>query len=148
VRTQSSGYRRHVTLVDTGPLVALINANDPYHAPAVAQLAQLPRSPLFTTAPCITEAMYLLHQAGGYAAQEALWNMLERGSAVIYALEETNWQRMRRLMTTYSDAPMDLADASLVAAAEITNARRIFTFDRHFYANRLSDGGTLEVFPA
>ena len=31
---------------------------------------------------------------------------------------------------------MDLADASLVAAAEQHDLRRIFTFDRHFHAYR------------
>ena len=33
-------------------------------------------------------------------------------------------------MERYIDHPMDLADASLVAAAEALGARRIFTIDR------------------
>lgn len=33
-------------------------------------------------------------------------------------------------MERYADHPMDLADASLVAAAESVNTRRIFTTDR------------------
>ncbi len=54
-------------LTDTGPLVALVNANDPSHAQAHAALRRLPKRPLLTTWPCLTEAMYLLHQAGGKA---------------------------------------------------------------------------------
>ena len=42
---------------------------------------------------------------------------------------------------------MDLADASLVVAAETLNLGRIFTLDRHFYAYRLADGSALEVVP-
>ena len=39
-------------------------------------------------------------------------------------------------MRQYHDAPMDLADASLVVAAERLNLRRIFTLDSHFRAYR------------
>ncbi len=53
---------------------------------------------------------------------------------------------MRDLMATYRDAPMDLADASVVAAAEALSVRRVFTFDSHFYAYRLANGDVLEVF--
>jgi predicted nucleic acid-binding protein len=34
-------------------------------------------------------------------------------------------------METYADHPMDLADASLVVAAEALASRRIFTIDRN-----------------
>lgn len=50
-------------------------------------------------------------------------------------------------MDQYRDTPMDLADASLVAAAETLGLKRVFTLDRHFYAYRLLDGTALEVLP-
>jgi predicted nucleic acid-binding protein len=34
-------------------------------------------------------------------------------------------------MEVYADRPMDLADASLVTAAEALGTRRVFTIDRH-----------------
>jgi hypothetical protein len=54
-----------VTLTDTGPLVALLNRNDPNHGACAAAAKGLPHGPLVTTWPCFTEAMYLLHKAGG-----------------------------------------------------------------------------------
>jgi len=54
-----------LTLTDTGPLVALIDEDDPYFAKAGAALALLPKRPLVTTSSCFTEAMYLLHRTGG-----------------------------------------------------------------------------------
>ena len=42
---------------------------------------------------------------------------------------------------------MDLADASVVAAAEYFGTRRIFSLDRDFYIYRLSDGSALECVP-
>ena len=55
--------------------------------------------------------------------------------------------RMVELMETYRDRPMDLADASVVAAAEHLGMRRLFALDRDFYIYRLADGSTLEVVP-
>jgi len=54
---------------------------------------------------------------------------------------------MELLMEQYRDAPMDLADASLVVAAETLGLRRVFTLDRHFYAYRLADGIALGIVP-
>ena len=65
----------------------------------------------------------------------------------LYIPTEEEWQRIRELMQTYRDAPMDLADASMVVLAETLSLRRVFTFDRHFYAYRLADGDALEVVP-
>ena len=49
-----------MTLTDTGPLVALVNRNDPNHAACVTATRRLPSGPLITTWPCFTEAMYLV----------------------------------------------------------------------------------------
>lgn len=61
---------------------------------------------------------------------------------------ENEWERVRTLMHTYSDAPMDLADASLVAAAERLGVKQVFTVDRHFYAYRIQGREPFVVIPA
>lgn len=55
---------------------------------------------------------------------------------------------MRRLMKQYHDTPMDLADASLVVAAESLGVYRIFTLDSQFYLYRLAGGQRFDVVPA
>ncbi|HZO88472.1 MAG TPA: hypothetical protein VFB38_09035 [Chthonomonadaceae bacterium] len=55
--------------------------------------------------------------------------------------------RMRALMRQYRDTPMDLADASLVAAAEALKVRRIFTLDNDFYVNQMDGNKPFEVVP-
>jgi predicted nucleic acid-binding protein len=42
---------------------------------------------------------------------------------------------------------MDIADASLVAAAEALDQTRIFTIDAHFYAYRLNGKTPFDVVP-
>jgi predicted nucleic acid-binding protein len=136
-----------VTLCDTGPLVALIDRDDPHHARCVAALDRLPAGALVTTWPCFTEAMYLLGRAGDLAAQDALWGYLADGLVMLHESEPRERERMRALMRQYRDTPMDLADASLVVAAEHLGMRQIFTLDRHFRAYRIHGMQAFEIVP-
>ena len=118
-------------LVDAGPLVALVDADDQYHKKCVAALKAL-REPLVTVWPPVTEAMYLLGDLP--KAQEALLEMLARGVLQLLPLDLTDTPRMRELMSKYSDRPMDLADAALVRAAEREGIRKMFTVDREDFS--------------
>lgn len=134
-------------LTDTGPLVALINRNDPNHPRCVAATKQLPSAALVTTWPCFTEAMYLLFRAGGYPAQAALWYWRARGQLILHHLTEAEVDRMAVLMNKYRDRPMDLADTSLVAVAESLKQSGLFTLDSDFHIYRLADGSALASIP-
>jgi predicted nucleic acid-binding protein len=136
-----------VTLTDTGPLVALINKNDPNHRRCLDATKRLPAGPLVTTWPCFTEAMYLVFQAGRYPAQAELLRWRTAGRLVLHNLTEDEIDRMSELMDKYKDRPMDLADASLVATAERLGMQRIFTLDSDFHISRLTDGSALECLP-
>lgn len=114
-------------LVDAGPLVALIDAADRRHADCVTFVKTL-RQPLVTVWPAFTEAMYLLNFS--LQAQEHLWALLETGSLTLAPLTQRDAKRMRELMQTYADQPMDLADAALVHVAERDHFRDVFTLDR------------------
>jgi predicted nucleic acid-binding protein len=134
-------------LCDTGPLVALIDQDDSFHTRCVAALSTLPAEPLLTTWPCLVEAMYLLWRASGSPAQEELWGYLADELVVLHTPEAGEWERKRTLMRQYYDAPMDLADASLVVTAERLRLRRIFTLDSYFHAYRIDGTYTFEVVP-
>jgi uncharacterized protein len=136
-----------LTITDTGPLVALINRNDPNHQVCIEAAKSLPRGPLITTWPCFTEAMYLLHKAGGYPAQAALWLLREASRLALHDTDEAEVERMAALMSKYHDLPMDLADASLMAMAERFGTQRVFTLDQDFRVYRFTDGSAVEVIP-
>ena len=89
--------------------------------------------------------MYLLRRAGGLGAQEELWGFLDNDLIRLHETVPAEQSRIRELMREYEDTPMDLADASLVAAAETLGLRRIFTLDRHFYVYRTLDHASFEV---
>lgn len=136
-----------MTLCDAGPLVALIDRDDKHHHRCVAALGRLPAKKLLTTWPCLTEAMHLLRRAGGLPAQDELWGYVADGPVALHLPAAGEWERMRVLMKKYGDAPMDLADASLVTAAERLSVRRVFTLDRHFRAYRIGGAQAFEVVP-
>lgn len=134
-------------LIDAGPLIALIDADEPDHARCRDALETI-RLPLLTTWPAFTEAMYLLARAAGTDGQEALWRLTLRGDLEIVAPSTHTLARTAALMEKYADRPMDLADASLVALAEERNLTRIFTLDSDFYVYRFKGRRRFEIVPS
>lgn len=134
------------TLTDTGPLFALV---DPKGQPEQHKRCQAVRRPLpppwVTTWPCFSEAMYLTGEAGGWRMQKLLAEYVETGIVHLHTPGDTETRRTLALMDKYQDRPMDLADASLVALAEVGGYRRVFSIDSDFYVYRLADGSALEV---
>lgn len=135
-----------MTLTDAGPLIAIIDADEPDHGACLAALDEL-ALPLVTTWPAFTEAMYLLGQAGGIKGQRALWRLAHTGRLVVADLSTTALDRSAQLMDKYADRPMDLADATLVAFAEEQGHRRIFTLDSDFHIYRIRGRQRFDVVP-
>jgi hypothetical protein len=120
-----------VILVDAGPLVALVDSGDQHHAKCVDALRGF-REPLATVWPPLTEAMYLL--ADLPKAQDALWEMIDRGALQLLTLDAGDVPRIRELMKKYANLPMDLADAALLRVAEREGIGKIFTVDRRDFS--------------
>ena len=116
-----------MVLVDTGPLVALFDPRDDAHAETRARLASV-REPLFTTVAVLTEAFHLLDPSSRGSA--AVREFMNAGGMTVWFLSADSLARCFELMEQYADHPMDLADASLVTAAEHLRTTRIFTLDR------------------
>ena len=132
-------------LVDAGPLVAILHADDGHHAACVKALRSI-KEPLATVWPAVTEAMYLLGFA--HTAQDALHELLARATPRLLPLGDDDLPRIRELMHKYRDLPMDLADAALVRVAEREGIRTVFTLDRRdFQTYRPSKLGRFTLLP-
>ena len=118
-------------LVDAGPLIAVIDADDPDHRDCVDALKRL-RGPLLTTWMPVTEAMQLLQHS--LQGQEALLEMIQRKALVILSVDDGDLTEIRGLMRKYADLPMDFADATLVRVAMREDLREIFTLDRRDFS--------------
>lgn len=113
------------TICDTGPLVAFLNGNDPYHDWAVTLLKQVQR-PMLTCEPVLTEAAYFLREDG--VAVDPLFELLERDALRLDFDMSAHWPRLRTLMARYRQ--MDLADAAVVAMTELRPRCQVLTVDR------------------
>jgi uncharacterized protein len=134
-----------VILIDSGPMVAIIDPSDTHHQRAIELLSGLPTQPFLTTWPCISESMHIVGSKTGWRGQDALWEMIARGILIIHVTELSEYPRMRELMAKYADAPMDLADASLISLAEVRKLKRIMSFDDHFYIYRIAGTESFDV---
>ncbi len=132
-------------MIDSGPLISLLNKNDPNHERILSFGANIENEPLITTCFCFTEVMHFLGKSGGFSAQSKLWGLWNAGLLGIHHTNDEELKRMEIMMNRYSDLPMDVADASLIAAAETLKVYRIFTLDRHFHAYRAGNGDAFEV---
>ncbi len=115
-------------LIDTGPFVALFDPRDAQHNHCRETLKKI-RSSLLTTIPVLTEAFHMLSPES-YGSDRLRDFILQGGTSVFY-LDSNRMERSFELMEQYADHPMDLADASLLVAAESFKTNKIFTLDRH-----------------
>jgi predicted nucleic acid-binding protein len=118
-------------LVDTGPLVALFDPQDAQYTRCREVLRTL-QEPLFTTVAVLTETFHML-SPGSYGS-DRLREFIGRGGLAVWFLDETSLLRAFALMEQYADHPMNLADASLIVAAEALPTRKVFTIDRQDFA--------------
>lgn len=124
-------------LVDTGPLVAACDPADAGHTACRRVFAGLNEESA-TTTPVLTEAFHLLRRS---KRQMSLMEIVRHRGVTVATLEDRDLERCFELMVQYGDAPMDFADASLVAVAERSGVDRVFTLDRrHFAVYRMKRG--------
>lgn len=116
-------------LLDTGPLVTLLDRSEPEHARVSEFLSRLQGHRLVTTGAVITEAFYFLSEVR--EGPERLSSFLAESATEVYdVFAPAALSAAVRLMAKYADCPMDFADATLVWLAEQTGTDRVLTLDR------------------
>lgn len=120
-------------LVDSGPLIALFDRDDRYHAPVKSYLSNV-RLKLVTTWPVLTETCALLPQASANDFIEYVC----RGGLRVATLEQDDLSTILALRRKYANVPMDFADASLVVIALRDGQDRIVSIDSDFEIYRLA----------
>lgn len=132
-------------LLDTGPLVSLIDSSEKTHA-ACSLFAKGFSGQFLTTEPVLTEAFYLLNESFSY--QKKIMQFVIEGGVQIIPTSQKALKKSVDLMEKYQDIPMDYADATLVALAEETNLNEIFTLDqRGFNTYRIHQKKSFVIYP-
>lgn len=132
-------------ILDTGPLVAALDATDPDHGRCAALLADERETRVIPT-PVLVEVEYLLR--GWPHAFGALVADIARGVFDVCDTDRASVIRAGELVEVYRDNSLGFVDAVVVATAERLGETRIATLDhRHFSVIRPAHVPALELLP-
>ena len=133
-------------LIDTGAILALLDADDAWHERCVEAFS-LMRLPLGTSAAVLAELFHLLGPRR--SELDASWQFLRSGAVRMLPIGDADAPELERLMKKYRDRPMDFADATLVRLAERESVSAILTVDHDdFETYRIGRRSRFHIVPA
>jgi uncharacterized protein len=136
-----------VIVVDTGPIVALLNDRDDHHERCLSFLAHHP-GPLLVPTTVFTEVCMLVERRRGTRAELAFLADVRSGLFTLLETTSADLDRIADLVETYSDLPLGTVDASVIALAERLNLPAVATLDhRHFNVVRPKHVPALQLLP-
>jgi predicted nucleic acid-binding protein len=116
-------------LLDTGPLVSLLDRRDQHHAWTLEQMRRM-RPPFRTCEAVIAEAFHLLRHLP--QPRTAILEMVTEGVLTIPFRLTEQCREVLALLERYANVPMSLADACLVRLSEVIGSSVVFTLDSDF----------------
>jgi uncharacterized protein len=134
-------------VVDTGPIVALLNDRDDQHERCRDFLANYP-GPLLVPTTVFTEVCMLVERRRGTRAELAFLSDVRSGLFTMLESTSADLDRIFELVETYADLPLGTVDASVIALAERLNLPAVATLDhRHFSVVRPRNVPAFELLP-
>ena len=130
-------------LIDSGPLLALFNRNDKWHAPTLAWLQANPHVRLHSTWPVLTEVCALLARRIHNAAALDFLQWVQRGAVHLETPADWSLTSVLAICQRFASLPLDLADASMAEAAERLQIPCIVSIDKDFDVYRDAKGQAL-----
>jgi predicted nucleic acid-binding protein len=132
-------------LIDTGPIVAILDRHDQHHAACMAEADRMPEV-VYTCWPVVTEACYLLRHRPDLI--DRLLEMVHGGFYQLLSNPAEEITQVGGILSKYRDQEIDLADACLTHLSDREAISTIFTVDnRHFRLFRNVAGEPLVLLP-
>lgn len=134
-------------VLDTGPLLAALDAADPDHEPCARLLLEAEED-LLVPALVLAEVDYWCHRRLGADAWLAFLDDVLSGVYDVESPVGEDLHRARGLQAAYADLRLGVVDASVIALAERLGEARIATLDRrHFSVVRPRHVDAFELLP-
>jgi predicted nucleic acid-binding protein len=121
-----------VIVVDTGPVVALVNDRDEHHE-RCRDFLETHRGPLLLPGTVFTEVCLLLERRRGTQAELAFLADVRVGRFRLVDVEP-DLERIAELVERYSDLPLGTVDASVVALTERLELPEVATLDHRDFS--------------
>jgi len=135
-------------VLDTGPLYALLDVDDPANRAALRMLAANTERRVIP-APVLPELDYMLRSRGAAEGMDWVLDDVRRGVFVVEDLHRDDYARVAEVVRRYADAGVGFVDAAVLAVVERLGERKLATLDRrHFSILRPRHVDALELLPA
>ncbi len=119
-------------ILDTGPIVAALNAGDPDHERCAALLADT--DDLLIPSAILVEVDYWLVKLGGAQVWADFVADIVRGAYRLAHPTDADLTRAAELECTYHDLDLGLVDASIIALCERLDQTTVATLDRRHFS--------------
>jgi predicted nucleic acid-binding protein len=134
-------------IVDTGPLLALLDRADKNHA-ICRGLLEATLEHILVPSPVLVELDYWAGQRLGTGAFLAVLDNIRRGALLVVDLVDSDYARVRTLCDRYSDSDIGFVDAAVLSIVERLGEPKLATLDhRHFRMLRPRHVDALELLP-
>jgi len=118
-------------LIDTGFLLAVLDADDDLHQGCAAALQQ--EAIRLLPDVVLPELAYLVLRELGYPPLISFLRAVAAGEMALVRTHTEDLERAADVLAKYADARVDFVDCVIVAMAERLNIRRIMTVDRRHF---------------
>jgi uncharacterized protein len=123
---------RMSALLDTGFLLAVMDADDDLHATCAATLQA--ENDLLLPDVVLPELAYLVLRELGYAVLTKFLRSVAAGELPLVRTTPEDLERAAEVLEKYADSRVDFVDCVIVALAERLNVTRILTVDRRHFS--------------
>jgi uncharacterized protein len=120
-------------VLDTGPIVALLDAADPEHDRCVAMVADLGED-LVVPALVLVEVDYWLLKLYGPEPWQTFVEDIAGGAYRLHHLDEDGLARAAEIERSYESLDLGLVDAAVMVACERLGETKVATLDRRDFA--------------
>lgn len=133
-REPSARYLAHAgpVLVDSGPLIALFNRTDRWHAPVIGWLQANPAATLISTWCVATEVCAVLARRLHNDCALDFLRWAQRGGLLLDRAVDGSLTEVLRISERFASLPFDLADASIAEAATRLKVKQLLSIDADF----------------
>lgn len=120
-------------VLDTGPIVALLDANDPAHE-SCARMVESVDEDLVVPGPVLVEVDYWLVKLYGEGVWATFVEDLEAGAYRLHQLDLAGLSRAAEIERAYANLDLGLVDAAVVVACEQLGETKVATLDRRDFS--------------
>ncbi|RSN14309.1 VapC toxin family PIN domain ribonuclease [Nonomuraea sp. WAC 01424] len=119
-------------LLDTGPLIAVVDRDDKHHLSCL-RLLESASGPLLLPTTVLIEAGWIINRHMGASVHAQFLDLVTEEFELVNLIP-ADVRRMAQLVRLYRDSCLDPADVSVVAIAERLSITHIATLDRRDFS--------------